>query len=219
MPKFYLYILTLFSILPLLACQKSNNEVREIDNKSYITEFELIQENPKNDTLIKISSPKAIIDPKNNDIEIFDSSILILNKKSQDVQINSGNSKLNNFKNLIRAYNNVYISLLDNNNYFIQTNSLDWDLNSSKIVLNSPLDITFGNTSIISSHGAYNIDSRILTINNNIFNRSIYNAEGKETYNIEIISDNAKWLKTGNLLEFTSTDNQVETTINFLSTK
>ena len=49
----------------------------QIDNKSYIKDFELLQENPNNQTNVRITSPKAIIDPTNNNIEIFDSLIEI----------------------------------------------------------------------------------------------------------------------------------------------
>ena len=70
-----IYFLLIFTNLPLFGCQKSNKSSTLIDNKSYINDFELLQENPNNQTSIKISSPKATIDPTNNDIEIFESSI------------------------------------------------------------------------------------------------------------------------------------------------
>ena len=87
-----IYFLLIFSLLPILGCQKSNKSLTQVDNKSYINDFELLQENPNNQTRIKITSPKAIIDPLNNDIEIFESSIEILNKNGQDFNVKSGNS-------------------------------------------------------------------------------------------------------------------------------
>ena len=56
------YFLLLISILPLLGCQKPNKSTTQIDNKSYINDFELLQKNADNQTSIKITSPKAIID-------------------------------------------------------------------------------------------------------------------------------------------------------------
>ena len=38
-------------------------------------DFELLQENPNNQTSVKITSPKAIIDPSNNNLEILESTI------------------------------------------------------------------------------------------------------------------------------------------------
>tara|TARA_Y100001968_G_scaffold211774_1_gene194905 strand:- start:208 stop:867 length:660 start_codon:yes stop_codon:yes gene_type:complete len=219
MIKFLLYCISLSSLLPLLACQKIKNETLEIDNKSYINDFELIQKNPMNQTKVNITSPKAIIDPTNNDIEIFKNSIKIFNNNGPDILVKSSNSTLNNSTNLIRVFNDVNISILSKNNYFLNTDSFIWDLKSSIIDLNSPLDINFGQTKIISSSGSYNINSSILRINNNIFKRSIFNTEGKEQYQIAISSDIAKWFKKDNILEFSSNSKQVETTINVLSIK
>ena len=106
-----------------------------------------------------------------------------------DVLIKSGNSTLNNSTNLIKSYNNVNISILETENYFVITDSFVWDLNSSTINLTNPLDINFGNTMITSSSGIYNINSSLLKIDNNIFKRSVYNSDGIEQYQIEIISD------------------------------
>ncbi len=214
------YTVTFSSILTLLACQNNyNNNVKDVDNKSYITEFELIQDNPKNDIRVEIKSSKAIIDPTNNDIEILDSSILILNNNVHDVKIRSGRSNFNNFNNSIEAYNNVYMSLLDGSNSFLKTKSLNWNLNTENILFNNPIHINLKNTSIHSTHGSYNTEGNILKINNNVFNRTIYNSKGEEKYTIEIKSDNAKWFKNKELLEFTSKGSQVETTINFLTSK
>ena len=77
LPIFFLLIITTLSIF---GCQKSNKSSTQIDNKSYINDFELLQENPNKETSVKITSPKAIIDSTNNDIDIFDSSIELLNK-------------------------------------------------------------------------------------------------------------------------------------------
>ncbi len=215
MSKFVLYLFTLFQIIPLLACQRVEENSSEIDNKSYINDFELSQKNTMNDTLVKITSPKAIIDPINNDIEIFDNLITIINNNGTDVQVRSGNSTLNNSSNLIRVFNNVNISMLDNKKYNVHTDSFIWDLNSSNINLNSPLDINFDNTKIYSLSGSYNISLNQLIINENILQRTVFNTEGKEQYKIEVLSDTANWNKYENILEFTSNNNQVETTIQF----
>ena len=128
-------------------------------------------------------------------------------------------STLDNSQNLIRVYNKVNISFLDTKNYFINTNSFSWDLNSSTINLDSPLNVDFDNNKIISLKGTYDINSSLLKLYNNRFNRSIYSSKGKAIYNIEIISDVAKWVKIDNTLEFKSNNKQVETTINLLNTK
>ena len=215
MKNFILNLFFIISVIPILSCKKTINNTLETDNNSYINDFELLQSNSINDTLIKITSPKAIIEPLNNDIQIFDSLIEINNKIGKDIQIKSGNSDLNNSKNIIRVYNEVYISLLDTNNSFIKTNSFEWNLNTSDINLNSSLDINFDNTNIISSNGTYFIDKSLLEINNNIFNRSIFNVSGQKQYQIEIYSDVARWFKKDNTLEFISNLNQVGTTIKF----
>ena len=219
MNKGSLYFFLPIIILSLIGCKKGEDKEAIDDFKSYITDFQLKQENASNDTIIKINSPKAVIDPTNNDIEIFNSSIEILNNNSNDIKITSGKSILNNTTNKIKVFNNVYISLLDVKNSFIKTNNLDWDLNTSNITLNSPLKINFDNTQINSSYGFYNVESSVLNINNNIFNRSILNKDGDEIYQITILADKAKWLKESNSLEFISNEKQVETTINFLTIK
>ena len=215
--KISLYILTSFTLFPLIGCQEPTIKSIVFDNKSYITNFDLVQQNSTNDIRVKINSPQAIIDPTNNDIEIIDSSIEIIKLNGPDIKVLSGKSTLNNSNNLIRVYDKVKISMLGKNKSFITTNTFDWYLNKSNIILNSPLYINFNNTKISSSNGFYNIDSGQLKIINNIFNRNILNKEGKPIYKIEIISDTAKWLKVNNSLEFTSTDKQVETTVNILS--
>jgi len=63
-----IYFLLIITTLPLFGCQKSNKSSTQIDNKSYIKDFELLQENPNNQTSVRITSPKAIIDPTNNDM-------------------------------------------------------------------------------------------------------------------------------------------------------
>ena len=219
MSKIIFYFLLTFHIFPLLGCSKLQNETVEIDNKSYINDFELSQNNIMNETVVKITSPKAIINPDTNDIEIFDNLIKIVSNDGKDVLVKSRNSLLNNSTNLIRVFNNVNISLLNTEDYFVNTDSFIWDLNSSNINLDSPLLINLGNTKINSSHGSYNIDSGLLKINNNIFKRSIFNTDGIEEYQITIVSDTATWLKSNNVLEFTSNNKQVETTINFLFIK
>ena len=219
MKLFNIYLLLIISIFPLFGCQKSNKSTAKIDNKSYINDFELLQENPNNGTSVKITSPRAIIDPRNSDIEIYDSSIVILNKNGIDFNVKSGNSILDNLSNNIRVFNNVNISFLKNSNYIISTNSLNWDLNTSVIDINNPLDINFENTMINASRGLYNIKTSLLKIDNSKFNRIIKNSEGIEEYEVEILSDFAKWFKKNNKLVFTSNEKQVETTINFLLTK
>ena len=220
MNKFILYFVVLFHMVAILGCKKIQNEQKEIDNKSYINDFELSQKNSLNETLVKITSPKAVIDANSNDIEIFDNLIKIIDKDGEDdIEVKSNNSILNNSSNLIRVFNNVNISLVTNENYYVTTESFIWDLNSSHINLNSPLYINLDNTNIRSSSGSYNINSNLLKINNNIFKRKIISSEGKEKYQIEVSSDIAKWFKKENILEFTSNNKQVETTIKFLTVK
>jgi len=214
-----IYLFILLSTFPLFACQKSQVIIKEIDNNSYINDFELFQENPNNETTIKIKSPKAIIYPSTNDIEIIDSFIHIFKNNDNEIEVTSGNSTLNNFENIIKVYNNVNISILGERNSVIKTNRIFWDLNKSIIELKSPLDINFENTTIYSSDGLYDIELGRLKLNNNIFNRVIYNKDGYPSYKINIISDLAKWLKQGNSLEFTSNKKQVQTTIDFLGFK
>ena len=219
MQKGILYLILVFSVFPLMSCQRSNNNIVEVDNNSYISDFELVQKNQDNDSIIKIISPKAIIDNFNNGIKIFDSSIEISNKNLKDIIIKSGNANLNNIDNIIKVFNNVNISLVDSKNYFVNTESFIWDLSKSSINLDKPLDIDLDNTNITSSSGSYNIKLGELKIMNNYFNRSIYNNDGKEKYQIEIKSDVAKWIKNENTLEFKSNNKQVETTINILNIK
>ena len=219
MKSFNIYLLFILTIFPLLGCQKSNKTTAKVDNKSYINDFELLQENPNKETSVKITSPKAIIDPTINDIEIYESSIEIMNENGIDFQVESGNATLNNLSNNIRVFNNVNISFLKDSDYNISTNSFNWDLNTSVIDINNPLDINFENTKINASKGFYNIDSNLLKIDNTRFNRKINNSEGVEEYQVEIKSDFAKWFKNDNKLVFTSNEKQVETTIKFLLTK
>tara|TARA_Y100001968_G_scaffold311094_1_gene332771 strand:+ start:3381 stop:4040 length:660 start_codon:yes stop_codon:yes gene_type:complete len=214
-----LNFLLLFICLPLLSCQKSEDKIQKTDINSYINDFELLQENLSNDKTIRITSPKAIINTLNNDIEIFDSSIEIFNENSIDIIVTSRNSKLTNSTNFIKVFDNVNILLLDTNNYFIKTDSFIWDLNTSNIDLNSPLYFNSDATTIFSSKGIYNIKSGLLNIKNNNFNRIIFNEDGTEKYQIEIISDIANWFKNDNSLEFKSMNKQVEATINFLDIK
>ena len=219
MQKGILYLILVFSVFPLMSCQRSNNNIVEVDNNSYISDFELVQKNQDNDSIIKIISPKAIIDNFNNGIKIFDSSIEIRNKNLKDLIIKSGNANLNNIDNIIKVFNNVNISLVDSKNYFVNTESFIWDLSKSSINLDKPLNIDLDNTNITSSSGSYNIKLGELKIMNNYFNRSIFNNDGKEKYQIEIKSDVAKWIKNENTLEFKSNNKQVETTINILNIK
>ena len=214
-----IYLFIILSTFPLFACQKSQVIIKEKDNNSYINDFELFQENPNNETTIKIKSPKAIIYPSTNDIEIIDSYIHIFKNNDNEIEVTSGNSTLNNFENIIKVYNNVNISILGERSSVIKTNRIIWDLNKSIIELKSPLDINFENTTIYSSDGLYDIELGRLKLNNNIFNRVIYNKDGYPSYRINIISDLAKWLKQGNSLEFTSNKKQVQTTIDFLGFK
>ena len=214
-----IYVLLIITTLPLFGCRNSNKSSTQIDNKSYINDFELIQENPNNQSSVRITSPKAIIDPTNNDIDIFDSSIELLNKNGQDFKVKSGNSTLNNLTNSIRVFNSVNISFLDNQDYYINTNSFDWDLNTSIIDIKDPLNINFDNTRINATNGFFNIDESLLKIDNSEFNRSINNPKSDEEYQVKILSDYAKWFKKDNTLLFTSNEKQVETTINFLLTQ
>ena len=214
-----IYFLLIITTLPLFGCQKSNKPSTQIDNKSYINNFELLQENPNNRTSIRITSPKAIINPTNNDIDIFNSSIELLNKNGQDIKVNSGNSTLNNLTNSIKVFNNVNISFLDKEDHYINTNSLDWDLSTSIIDINDPIDINFDKAIITATNGFYSIDTSILKIENSVFNRYIYNSKGEDKYHINIVSDFAEWFENDNTLVFISNEKQVETTINVLLTK
>ena len=216
LPIYYLLIIV---ILPIFGCKNINKPPTQIYNKSFLVDFELLQENPYNQNSLKITSPKAIIDPTNNNINIFDSSIVLLNKNGQDFKVNSGNSTLNNLSNSIRVFNSVKISFLDNKDFYINTNSLDWDLNTSIINIDDLVNINFNNTRIIATNGFYNIDASLLKIDNSEFNRYIYNSKGEEEYHIKIISDFTKWFKEDNTLVFNSNNKQVETTINLLLTK
>ena len=214
-----IYFLLIITTLPLYGCQKSYKSSTKIDNKSYINDFELLQENPNNQTSVRITSPKAIIDPTNNNIDILDSSIEFLNKNGQDFKVKSGNSTLNNLSNSIRVFNSVNLSFLDNQDYYITTNSFHWDLNNSIIDMNNPLEINFDDTEINATNGLYYIGSGLLEIDNSEFKRYIYNSEGEGEYQLKINSDFTKWYKKDNTLEFTSNQKQVETTINFLLTE
>ena len=181
--------------------------------------FELLQENPNNGTSVKITSPKAIIDPTNSIIEIFDSSVDIFNKNGQDINVKSGNSTLNNITNNIRVFNNVKIAFLGTQDYYLETNSFDLDLNTSYIYINNPLIISLLNSYIIGEKGAYNIDSSEFKIVSTEFRRNLYNSDGEEEYQVKIKSDLANWFKNDNILVFTSSEKQVETTIDFLLTQ
>ena len=219
MKYFNIYILFILIILPLFGCQKYNKSNIQLDNKSYIDDFVLFQENPNNQTSVKIISPKAIFDPTNNDIEIFESLVVIRNRNGQDFQVKSGHSTLNNLTNIIRFFNNVKISFLNNENYYIRSKSFDWDLNTSVIEMNNSLNINFDNSKIKATNGFFNIDSTLLKMDNTDFKRTIYNSEGKQEYQLEIKSEFAKWYKNDNTLLFTSNEKQVETTIKFLITE
>ena len=219
MKRFYLYFLIVFTIFPLLGCQKSSKPTAQLDYKSYITNFELLQKNTSNDTRIRITSPKATLDQTNNIIKIIDSSIEIINKDGLDFKVKSGNSTINNISNLINVSNNVIISFIDNKDYFISTKSFNWDLNTSIIDIDSPLNMNLDNTNIIATNGLYNLDLSQFIIDNSLFNKSFYSSEGKKLYQVEIKSDYANWLKKEKTLVFQSNDKQVETTIQFLTTK
>ena len=213
------YFLSPILILLLLSCQRSDKKSLDFDDKSYITDFELIQRNIRNDSTIKINSPKAIIDQTTNEFEIFDSSIQLSNKKGKNLYINSGRSTLNSSQNVIRVFKNVNITLENNQNSFIKTDSFDWDLSRSLMSLNSPLEVNFKNTKILSDRGKYYIYKNQLKLNNNIFKRNIFNIKGVKQYQIEVISDVAIWSKENNILTFKSNDKQVESTIEILSSK
>ena len=219
MKFFSIYFLLIISIIPLSGCKKLTKSSSDIFNKSFIIDFQLIQENPNTKTSIKITSPKAIIDTTNNNLEIFEGTIELMTMDSQDFKITSGNATLNNLTNSIRVFNGVNISFPDKLDYYITTNAFSWDLHNSIIDIKNPIKINFNNTNISANSGSYNIDSGLLKIEYSDFNRSILNSEGSEDYHINIKSDFANWLKKDNTLLFTSNEKQVETTINFLITK
>ena len=219
MKFFSIYFPLLITIITLLGCKKSTKSSTEIDNKSYIMDFELLQENPNNQTSIKITSPKATVDPSNNNLEILESTIEVLTKDGQDFRIKSGNSILNNITNSIKVFNSVNISFLNRPDYYITTNSFLWDMQTSIIDINNPVKVNFNNTKITATNGSYNIESKLLRIVNSDFNRVNFNSEGHVDYEIKIKSDFAKWFKKDNTFVFRSKEKQVETTINFLITK
>ena len=219
MKYFQSFVLVIVTILPILGCQKSNRTSTQTYNEIYIKDFELLQENPNNQISLKITSPKAIIDQLSNDIEIYESTIEILNENSRNFKVKAGNATLNSLSNSIRVFNNVKISFLYNQEYYITTNSFDWDFNTSVININNPLEINLDSSNITATNGFYNIDSNLLKLDNIKFNTNIYNSSGKDEYRVEIKSDFAKWFKKDNTLVFTSNEKQVETTINFLFTE
>ena len=219
MNKFYKFFFLLFIFFPIFGCQETKNSSLSVNSKSYINDFELLQENPNNQTSIKITSPKAIIDPTNNDIEIFESSIDLFNKNGLELKVKSGHATLNNLTSIIRVFNSVNISFPNKQDYYITTNSFDWNLNTSIIDINDSVLINFDNTMINATNGFYNIDLSLLKIDNSEFNRYIYNSVGQEKYQVKIKSDFTKWFKKDNTLVFISNEKQVETTINFLFTK
>ena len=47
---------------------------------------------------------------------------------------------------MIKVYNQVNLKLLDKNDYFVKTSSLEWDLNTSNINLNTVIDIKLDKT-------------------------------------------------------------------------
>ena len=218
MRKINIYIIFLFLVIPIYGCKKIE-DLNKLDANSYINNFELLQENPNNESKIKISSPEAIIDSMYNDIQIFDGTIYVINKNGQDFQVKSGNSTLNNSSNMLHVYNKVNISLIDSKDFYILTNSLNWDLNASNIELDNPLYINFENTKINSLNGSYDINSNLLKIYKNIFNRKIFNKKDENLYNIKILSEKAMWYQNDNSIEFSSPNSQVEATIDFLRTK
>ena len=99
-------IILFIFILPLTSCKYNDNQLA--DNNAHINNFELVQENPSNDTSIKISSPKAIIDPfiwdLNKSIINFDSPLEI-NSNSTTISSTDGryniDSKTLNLNNII----------------------------------------------------------------------------------------------------------------------
>ena len=107
MKQAYLYFLIVLAIYPLLGCQKSSKPIAQLDNNSYITNFELLQKNTSNDTRIIVTSPKATLDQTNNIIEIVKSSIEIINKDGQEFAriIGSIDFEDKNFINWIKKYN------------------------------------------------------------------------------------------------------------------
>ena len=210
-----LHKLILFSILffPLSSCQNSSNLRSEIDNKGYLTEFNLIQENPINNSTIIINSPKAIIDQKNNDLKIFDSSIEFNDTSNSNIFIKSGESSINQSTNTIESIDNVNISFGHDNLSNITTDKLFWNLDTSIIVIDSKLIFNFDDTKILSDKGIYFTNISQLILDNVFYQKNFTNAQGDQIYNIIIKSDSASWLKENKLLEFTSTNKQVESNI------
>ena len=62
MKQTYLYFLIVLAIYPLLGCQKSSKPLAQLDNNSYITNFELLQKNGCEIASTRLNSYKPIID-------------------------------------------------------------------------------------------------------------------------------------------------------------
>ncbi len=214
--KTIVFISILISI-PLTSCNRNSVLDTNIDNKAYITDFELIQQNPRNNTKIKINSPKAILDSSTQNIEIINSQIEILGEYQKNIKIKSGKALLNNTRNHISAKDNIVITDNKQTDNSIKTDQLSWELNKSIINLDKELIINFANTNIYSKEGIYDLNLNKLDLKNVFFTRKIKNRKGFTSYDIIINADNSKWLKENNSLEFSSDNGQVETTIDIFN--
>ncbi len=219
MNKFIKYFILFFSFLPLSSCNRSIDLIKESDNNSYIDDFELTQKNESNNTIIKIKSPKAIINSSKNNITIYKSRIKILNKDQADIEVFSGEANLDNLNNVISAFNDVSINLINNKDSFIKTNAIKWNLNESFFDLNQEVNLNLKNTNLISNSGTYDINNNLLNLSNIYFYRDIYNNNNRKYLEFKIKSDKAQFISRDNTLIFTSGNNQVETTIDFLNVK
>ena len=211
------FTLSIFISLSLISCKSNTNLSNNNDNNTHITDFELIHENPANNTKIRINSPKARLDSSTQNIQIFKNEIEIINQPDKIIKIQSGNATINNATKFISAANNVIISDSEQPINSIETRQLYWDLNDSIINLDNELSINLPNTNIYSKKGNYDLNLDLVYLHEVLLTRTINTIDGFRSYEITITADKSKWLKEHNSLEFTSDNGQVETTIDLFN--
>ncbi len=211
------FTLSICMSLSLISCKNNRSIEKNIDYNSHITDFELIHDNPLNNTKIIINSPKAILDSSTQNIQIKDNKMEIIDKSETNVTIKSGNATFNNKTKIISATDNIVITDSQNQASSIETSMLNWNLNNSIINLDNEMLINLPNTNIYSKEGTYNISLDLIKLNDVLFTSTSNTKNGLTSYEISITADNTKWLKENNSLEFTSEKGQVETTINLFN--
>ena len=218
MKNIFLITITLFYIIPLLSCKREVSTTDQNDNKSYLSDFELIQERPNN-TKIEITSPKAILSSISQNLEIYNTNVKITNFQGISYDIISGKSFLHNANQTIRLFNDVIITGFEKDDSKITTSEFTWFLDKSLINLDNNLKINFNNTKIYSTNALFNLNNNLMHLYSVEFYREINNQNGRNNNLVTIIADNAKWQKQDGIIEFTSNQKQVETTIDFLAVK